>query len=624
VASRPLRVEELAEFLAFDFDVGPIPKFREKSRLEDPVYGVLSTCSSLLSIVDVEDFQAIQFSHFSVKEFLTSTRLAETNDTTVRRYHISMTSAHTVAAQACLGILLHLDKDITRDRLRRFPLSEYAAKHWVDHARFEHVMPNVEEGMKRLFDPNKPHLAIWVWICDPADLWHTDERGERPPHLSGTSLHYAAICGFHVTTKYLINEHSLDINARGVYKESTPLHQASDKGHVEVVRVLLEHGADVTAQNEDELTPLHRASRSGREEIVRVLLEHGADPAARDKNRMTPLHWASARGHVEVARILLERSEDAEARDKDGRTPLHYAAFEGRVDIARILLKHGVDATVQDKDGRTPLHRSSSEGHLEVTRLLLKHGVDATATDNDGRTVLHRASIGGHVKVVRFLLDHGVDTTIRDKNGWTPLHHASRGGHLKVTRVFLEHGADETIQDKNGDTPTNLALQRGHIEVARILLDHGNGVTASASATDASSGNPSRERRVRNEHVSLKMQVSDFAMMCVLGKGSASKVLLVRHKSSSELYALKTITKRRVLARQVLQYMLTEQAVLRCMATEGTNPFVVKLWWSFHDKENIFLVMVCITSNGMPFFKALGDNIYGDRTSTLAVILQHS
>ena len=607
MASRPLRVEELAEFLAFDFDVGPIPKFHEKLRLEDPVYGVLSTCSSLLSVVDVEDSQAIQFSHFSVKEFLTSTRLAETSDTTVRRYHISMTSAHTLAAQACLGILLHLDKDITRDGLRRFPLSEYAARHWVDHARFEHVMPNVEEGMKRLFDPNKPHLAIWVWIYDPADLWHMSERGERPPHLRGTSLHYAAICGFHVTTKYLINEHSLDVNARGVYKESTPLHQASDKGHVEVVRVLLEHGADVTAQNEDNLTPLHRASRSGREEIVRVLLEHGADGAARDKKRMTPLHWASARGHVEVAHILLERSGDAGARDKDGWTPLHYAAFEGRVDIARILLKHGVDATVQDKDGRTPLHRSSSEGHLEVTRFLLEHasGVDATATDSDGRTVLHRASIGGHVKVVRFLLDYGVDATVLDKNGWTPLHHASRGGHQKVMRVFLEHGAGGAFQDKNGETPTNLALQRGHIKVARILLEHGEGVTASASASASTiedASNTSRERRVRKERVSREMQVFDFETIRVIGKGCAGKVLLVRHRSSSNLYALKAIAKRHVLAHQELQHTLTEQAVLRRIGAEGTDPFVVKLWWSFHDKENLFLVMVRIACKCMPCF----------------------
>jgi len=124
--------------------------------------------------------------------------------------------------------------------------------------------------------------------------------------------------------------------------------------------------------------------------------------------------------------------------------------------------------------------------------------------------------------------------------------------------------------------------------------------SASASATeDDSPLNPLRDGRERKkrsksakERVSRKVQLSDFEMMRVLGKGCAGKVLLVRHKSSSDLYALKAITKRHVLAHQELQHTLTEQAVLRRMAAEGTDPFVVKLWWSFHDKENLFLVMV--------------------------------
>ncbi len=83
VASRPLRGEELAELLAFDFKAGPIPKFHEDWRLEDPVDAVLSSCSSLLAVVNVEDSRVIQFSHFSVKEFLTSARLAATMFTAV-------------------------------------------------------------------------------------------------------------------------------------------------------------------------------------------------------------------------------------------------------------------------------------------------------------------------------------------------------------------------------------------------------------------------------------------------------------------------------------------------------------------------------------------------------------
>ncbi len=92
-----------------------------------------------------------------------------------------------------------------------------------------------------------------------------------------------------------------------------------------------------------------------------------------------------------------------------------------------------------------------------------------------------------------------------------------------------------------------------------------------------------------------KVNVGDFEMMRVLGKGCAGKVLLVKHRPTSDLYALKAITKRHVLAHQELQHTLTEQAVLKRMAAEGKDPFVVKLWWSFHDKENLFLVMVSVT-----------------------------
>uniref|UniRef100_A0A0W0FXA5 Uncharacterized protein n=1 Tax=Moniliophthora roreri TaxID=221103 RepID=A0A0W0FXA5_MONRR len=95
---------------------------------------------------------------------------------------------------------------------------------------------------------------------------------------------------------------------------------------------------------------------------------------------------------------------------------------------------------------------------------------------------------------------------------------------------------------------------------------------------------------------SKKVVVTDFEMLRVLGKGCAGKVLLVRHKATDDLYAMKAITKRHVLAHQELQHTLTEQAVLKRMANgpgdgKERDPFVVKLWWSFHDKENLFLIM---------------------------------
>lgn len=119
-----------------------------------------------------------------------------------------------------------------------------------------------------------------------------------------------------------------------------------------------------------------------------------------------------------------------------------------------------------------------------------------------------------------------------------------------------------------------------------------------AETGDESSVSTSARRRRKKRSMSKvkksqrKVVIDDFEMMRVLGKGCAGKVLLVRHKTTQDLYALKAITKRHVLAHQELQHTLTEQAVLKRMAAESRDPFVIKLWWSFHDKENLFLVMV--------------------------------
>ena len=171
------------------------------------------------------------------------------------------------------------------------------------------------------------------------------------------------------------------------------------------------------------------------------------------------------------------------------------------------------------------------------------------------------------------------------------------------TPVLAEHSS-RIPRSQSADPDKAARLSRIYTPSATSVGISGTETTsASASATeDDSPLNALRERRKRKkrskssprakDRISRKVQVSDFEMMRVLGKGCAGKVLLVRHKSSTDLYALKAITKRHVLAHQELQHTLTEQAVLRRMAAEGTDPFVVKLWWSFHDKENLFLVMV--------------------------------
>jgi ankyrin repeat protein len=480
VASRPLRVQELAELLAFDFNTRPIPKFHEGWRLGDPVDAVLSTCSSFLAIVDGGSRfgKVIQFSHFSVKEFLTSTRLADANDTIPRRHHVSMMPAHTLAAQACLGILLHLDKDeVTRDSLAKWPLVEYAAEHWGDHAQFGDVSRSVKDGIKQLFDPNKPHFAVYVWIHDPTR--EQNGRAERPLPPIATPLHYAALWDLHFIIELLVTECSQNVLSRGFTDNDTPLHLASKHGHMKTIRVLMEHGADVAAQNGDGATPLFRASCCRQMEAARMLLDSGAEVTARNKTGHTPLHPVSHGGNVEFARMLIERGADVTAQNMYGKAPLHSA---GHLEVARMLIERGADMEVRCVLGWTPLHYASSSGEVKIVRMLIERGADVRAKAKDGRSPLHSACYSGEGKIAHMLIERGVDVVAQTRSGQSPLHMALRpyrhGQMEGLVRTLIEHGADVTAPNKDGDTPLHLAVTRGEIEVARMLIERGADVTA--------------------------------------------------------------------------------------------------------------------------------------------------
>ena len=441
-ASRPLRVDELAEFLAFDFEpeAGSTPTFFADWRPEDSTHTVLSICSSLLTVVKLNDgFSVVQFAHFSVKEYLTSARLAKARDT-ISRFHVSMTSAHTIVAQACLGVLLHLDETVTEASLGGFPLAEYAAKHCVGHAQFEDVSSKVQYGMKRLFDPGRNHLSVWTWIYDLERSRRPYGPPERPEKARATSLHYAAFCGMHDIAEFLIVEHSQDVNARGFNDKETPLHVALRRGHADIAQLLLEHGADAKAQDDEKRTPLFLASQSGVLEAVLVLLGRGADPNAQNENGCGPLERASEGGHMEVARVLLEHGADVKAQDRSNYSAIHLADGEG---ISRLLLKHGADANVTNTLGRTPLHDVSEAGRVGAARVLLEHGVDANARDAKNVTPLLLASRRGYHEAVLLLLQNGGDIHARDDEGQTPFMAATEKGHNDIIQLLLGYGAED-------------------------------------------------------------------------------------------------------------------------------------------------------------------------------------
>ncbi len=375
-AIRPLRVEELAEVLAIDFDVEGVPRLNQRWRWEDQEQALLSSCSSLITIANVDDSRVVQFSHFSVKEYLTSDRLATRSEDHISRYHILLETAHMILAQACVSVLLQLDDRVVDDGIdNSSPLAQYAARHWVSHAQFEGVSSRIKR-VEYLFDEERPHFRSWL------QLYNIDTQPDAgsifPMFISfGESeagpLYYAALCGFHDVAEQIINKYPQDVDVRGGYYV-TPLVAALAGRHFETAQLLRNHGADPNVRCYDERTPLHAAVQSGHLEMVQKLIEHRADINALNKVGWTPLHIASRlnQPNIEVVRFLLGHGIDVNAQAWDGSTALHAASAYGTPEVLRLLLGHGARVEIRDYNGRTARQMVSGTRDKGIKVKLLK------------------------------------------------------------------------------------------------------------------------------------------------------------------------------------------------------------------------------------------------------------
>ena len=412
VAIRPLRVEELAEVLAVDFDDEEgIPMLKPNWRWEDQEQALLSSCSSLIAIVESGGSRVVQFSHFSVKEFLTSSRLATSGGDT-SRYHIILEPAHTILAQACLSVLLRLDDRVEQSGIKNSsPLARYAAEHWAAHAINEQVSSCLRKAMEYLFDVDKPYFADWLQLHDidtDAQSGSTFYNFTPSSKSGATPLYYAALCGFQDLVKHLTVNDPKQVHATGGHY-MTPLVAALAKGHFQTARFLSDNGSHPNVKGHGEMTPLLSAAYNGDFEMVQVLLKYKADINARNNDGKTALHLASHGNPYldlnigpslsNVARLLLEHGADVNARmdEAEGHcTPLHLAARNGRVEVVHVLLRHGANVRMKDVSGRTALHQAEQFRKVKVVRVLLQHGADIGTEDSSSRTALDQAAQFGN------------------------------------------------------------------------------------------------------------------------------------------------------------------------------------------------------------------------------------
>jgi ankyrin repeat protein len=212
--------------------------------------------------------------------------------------------------------------------------------------------------------------------------------------------------------------------AYGCGNPSKKLADAISSGDGAMVKKLIKNNPSLTKMPLENWTSLTLAAYNGRSEIVRLLLDAGADMEAKDQVAgETPLHWAAIKGHKDIAEMILSKGAQVDSRDKWGLTPLQRAAEKGQRVVASILIDHKADINATSggawdlerhrteikatDTGWTPLLWAAAKGNWDVAELLIAKGADVNTVGKDGKTALYYASKHKTDKIIALLREHG-------------------------------------------------------------------------------------------------------------------------------------------------------------------------------------------------------------------------
>ncbi|XP_058683924.1 ankyrin repeat domain-containing protein 16-like isoform X3 [Poecile atricapillus] len=320
----------------------------------------------------------------------------------------------------------------------------------AEQERLRRLLRLVQEGKLDLLRDELrldeiPEALSWRWGC-----------------LGDSLLHHAARSGHRDVLEFLIQEIGMDPEvANGDYKR--PIHEAASMGHQECVSFLLERGASVDCLKKGDWTPLMMACTRKNLEVIKTLVEHGANPLLRNKDGWNCFHIASREGHPEVLRFLLDVFPNCwDTESTTGRTPLHTAAMHGCSQVVELLLERcQYQPDSRDSCGVTPFMDALQNGHVGIARLLLeKHQACPTAVDALGAQALHRAAVTAQDGSIQFLVSElGVDVNGRATSLRLPaLHYAAKEGHGQTIQTLLSLGADIQAKDGKGRSGENSKL----------------------------------------------------------------------------------------------------------------------------------------------------------------------
>ncbi|UYV79819.1 PPP1R16B [Cordylochernes scorpioides] len=286
--------------------------------------------------------------------------------------------------------------------------------------------------------------------------------------------------------------------------------EAAARGDVEEVRRLLLLGVSPDSTNEDGLTALHQCCIDASEPILRVLLEFGANVNAQDSERWTPLHAAATCGHLKLVALLVERGADLLAVNADGNMPYDICEDEATLDLIESeMAKKGITQALIDQ-----VRATTEREMLADMKWLLENGLNLEYKDTQGATPLHVAAANGYVSVVEFLLQQGVAVDAADRDNWQPIHAAACWSHSlacvqpEVVEMLVQAGAKLDPRTKNGETPYDICEDPELRERLLQLKEAAAKATESSHKPARTHSQNTRCQSVRRTSLREKSQIS--------------------------------------------------------------------------------------------------------------------
>ncbi|XP_013212655.3 ankyrin repeat and SOCS box protein 3 isoform X1 [Ictidomys tridecemlineatus] len=259
------------------------------------------------------------------------------------------------------------------------------------------------------------------------------------------------------------------------------LHLAASQGHWKIAQILLEAGADPNAATLEETTPLFLAVENGQIDVLRLLLRHGANVnGSHSMCGWNSLHQASFQENAEIIKLLLKKGANKECQDDFGITPLFVAAQYGKLESLNILISSGANVNCQALDKANPLFIAAQEGHTKCVELLLSSGAnpDLYCNEDNWQLPIHAAAQMGHAKILDLLIpltNRACDTGL-DKV--SPVYSAVFGGHEECLEILLQNGYSPDAQMClvfGFSSPMCMAFQKDceFFGIVNILLKYG-------------------------------------------------------------------------------------------------------------------------------------------------------